>query len=162
MALPILSTLSKAVRRVYPIVRKGVRLGLSGNEIQNALIAADMGVARAPLLRLIKAERESKDLNSQLKFVGLDRMPNIARLAPAKTKILRKLSYTVLINAFDDFIGETVDTFITISTDVNMTRRQLEQKAQDIFEADNKRYPLQFIAKQLIEGMVAGVLGTIK
>ena len=160
MVLPLLATLTKSLRAAYPIVRRGVKLGLSGNAIQRVLIAANMGVARSPLLKLVKAEREGTANQAQLKFLRFGSMPDVDRLPPALTIITRKLAYTVEMRVLhaDTDMQDTIQ--VTVATDTNMTRKQIEDKAREFLDLAPERYPYIILSTQLIAGIKAGKLGT--
>lgn len=162
MALPLLSGLSATARRAFPIIQSGVNKGLSSTAINDAIKSAyGQGIRRQTLLDIIRAQKGINQAGKNLRYVGLDKVPNLVRLQPAVTKLRRQYSFTVRIaGMLPGGIGQG-EQYINISTDSAMTRRQIEQAAIDAVQSGDSG-DIDIVQEvMLVGGVRAGDAGTL-
>ena len=162
MALPLIATLNKAARAALPIIQKGVSEGISSRAISSIIKDAfGKSIRRSTLLDVMRALTGIERANATLKFIRKDRLPNIARIPEAITRIRRNFAFTVQVT------GQIIDASmsfaegITIASDVNLTRSQIEAKAMDALEQRGERYNVVVESVLLVSAVKAGALGTL-
>lgn len=161
MPLPFISTLGLAARAAYPIIKRGVREGLSSRALQTALRASGLGLRRQTLLDIMRAERGVERAASQLRFLSPTFRPNPARLPTAITKIRRQYSFTVEVRGTLMSTGETIVQNITIATDKLLRRQEMEAMATQVVEDNSDRYGVDIQQSVLVSGRRAGAAGTL-
>lgn len=161
MALPYLLTLNKTARMAYPLIRSGVRQGLSSRRIAEALQVGGLGIRRSTILEVMKRERALLDHAANLKFLGLNRRPNPDRLPEALTPIRRRYSYTIELRGRIIDTQELITRNVTVASSNLLTRGQAENIARGFVEDDPKTYGIEVDKAQLINVQKAGDLGTI-
>jgi hypothetical protein len=161
MALPLLSRLSPRARRASPIIRRGVREGVSSRELTRVLQQAGLGIRRQVLLDIMRAMSDEAAIGPVLSALGIGRMPNPLRLPPAITKIRRAFSFTVRVRGLETDTGLTAEQFVQVTTDTLLTRGEIEALAQQAIETDLNRYKLTVSAVQLMGGVRAGAPGVL-
>lgn len=161
MPPPLLSTLSGRARQAYPIIRRGVREGLSGNQIQTLLRAADLGIRRLSMQAIVRAERGVQVAGAQLRFLNRRFTPDPRRIPEALTTLRRAFSFTVRIRGVDTQTGEDVERFVNISINRPISRASLEQIGFDFSQPEPEQYGLAVTEVLLIEAVKAGPAGTL-
>ncbi len=159
MATPLLSTLSRTARTAWPIIQRGVREGLSANKIASVLKTQQLGIRRDTLLTLARAERAIWEHGQRLKFLPMKATPRLDALPVALSKIRRRYSFTVRLTGRSELTGQPLIQNVTISTDIGMSREELESMAEDMGIEGKSRYGLQLDNVQLVSGLRAGDLG---
>ena len=162
MVAPFVSTLNKAARSALPIIQGGVRAGLTSSQINTAIKTAfGRSIRRQTLLDIIRAEKGIQRTGPVLRSLGLNKMPNPARLPEAITRIRRNFAFVVEVLGEREDTGVRVTQMITIATDNILTRGRIQQLAKEVVELSKERYPIRVIAAKLISGTKKGVLGTL-
>lgn len=161
MAIPLLATLNVAARTAYPIIKAGVARGLSANRIQSILRDQGLGIRRQVLLDIVRAETGLERAQAALKFVGLDRIPNPARLPQALTRIRRKYSFVVRVAGSAIETGQSLIQNVTVTLDTVLTRREIERLAEQAILDNTVTYGLEIDSVTLISGLQAGTAGTL-
>lgn len=161
MAISFLAGLSATLRAAFPIIKRGVAEGLSGNAIQRVLTIADLGTRRAPLQKLISRLRGVKQQTSRLKFLPRNAIPNVLRLPEALHKIRQNFSFTVRVRGTQADTGLALDQHVTIASDVPLSRSRLEQMAEDVVDRQRDRYKVLIESSLLLEGLRAGPAGRL-
>ena len=161
MPLPLLTTLSLRARQAYPIIQRGVRLGLASRAIASTLQAAELGIQRASMLTIIRAEKAALKKSANLKFLPFNRRPNPALLPEALTIQRRRYSYKIAITGINPNTGEAMLQNITVATDKLITRGAAETIAAGYIEDDPRGYGIDVERVQLIGVQRAGTLGQL-
>ena len=161
MAVPFLLRLSSRARRASPMIRRGVREGVSSRQLTSILQKAGLGIRRQTLLDLMRLYGEEAAIGPVLSALGIGRRPNPFRLPPALTKIRRAYSFTVRIHETELDTGITSDRFVTVTTDTLLTRGEIEALADQAIEVDHNRYPLVYTDTLLVGGLRAGPAGLL-
>ena len=161
MPLPLLTTLSAAARAASPIIRAGVAQGLSKNAIARTVKAGGFKIRRTTLLTYVDALKGIERANVQLRFLRLDRVPNIARLPEALTPLFRDYSFLVEVRGVHIASGENIIQHISVSLDAPTTRSEIERMAVEAAMANQKKYEIEVTSSQLIEGLTAGPAGLL-
>lgn len=160
MALPILATLSVKARTAYPLIRRMVAQGMGLNAIQDTLKGTVLALRRETLGKIVRAERNIFTFGAALKYLNLNHKPNPDRIPEALTIISKNFSFEVSVIGFDQAIGERVERFVTVVSDENLFRWEIEDTARFMIENNPQRYP--FIIEKItpIKALKAGKLGT--
>ena len=135
-------SLSASARRALPFIERSVRTGVSSTALQSALSARGMGVRRTDLLDAIRHVRGVERRSNALASVRKDRKPDPTRIAIARTNIRRSFSFVVRVRGFDMVSGELTERFVTITSDKVLSRQEIEDAAQDMFEEGVSNYPM--------------------
>ena len=125
--------LSSAVRRNYSIIQQGVAQGLSARSINEVVRASTgSGIRRSDLLQGMRVAGGVQQAGRNIGNIGLNRRPNYATL-PAFAPVTSNQKYLVQyeIRWSDSVTGETGSNFITIGTDEQLTRLELDMAARD-------------------------------
>lgn len=113
------------------IIRGGVARGLSSTQIQGLIRqTGQAGIRRTDLLQGMRHVRGITESGTRIRFVGLDRFPDPSLMEVSRTTMLSEFSYNVRVRAFDRRQGRTVDRFITVRSNLNLTPRQIQEEAQ--------------------------------
>lgn len=161
MAISFLAALTKTARIAYPIVKRGVREGLSGRAIGQILKNSNLGIRTQTLFEIIRREKRIQSKGAQLRFLRLASMPNPDRLPKALTVIRRRYAFILEVAGTISQTGESFLRHITVSTDTLMTRQQLEDVGRMILEDDPSAYPLEIDKVTLNSGVQQGELGRL-
>lgn len=161
MVAPFLLGLSSRARRASPIIRRGVREGVSSRAMSGILQRAGLGIRRQTLLDIMRLMGEEAAIGPVLSALGLNRRPNPLRLPPALTKIRRAFSFTVRVSGVDVETGVGSERFITVTTDTLLTRGEVEALAEQAIETDRDRYQLRETEFLLTGGLRAGAPGLL-
>ena len=161
MVAPFLLGLSSRARRASPIIRRGVREGVSSRALTGILQRAGLGIRRQTLLDIMRLVEGEAAIGPVLSALGVNRRPNPLRLPPALTKIRRAFSFTVRVSGLDVDTGASSERFVTVTTDTLLTRGEIETLASQAIEADRGRYPLQEVEFLLTGGLRSGALGLL-
>lgn len=161
MVAPFLLGLSPRARRASPIIKRGVREGVSSRALARVLQASGLGIRRQTLLDLMRLAGEEAAIGPVLSALGINRRPNPLRLPPAITKIRRAFSFTVRVRGADIDSGALIEQFVTVTTDTLLTRGQIEAQARLAIEADRGRYPFGITDSLLTGGLRAGAPGLL-
>ena len=161
MGIPFLLKLSSRARRASPMIRRGVREGVSSRDITRILQKAGLGIRRQTLLDIMRAVGEEAAIGPVLSALGISRRPNPFRLPPALTKIRRAYSFTVRVHGTELDTGITSERFVTVTTDTLLTRGEIEALADEAIGADAGRYPLVYSNTLLVGGLRAGAPGLL-
>lgn len=161
MVAPFLLGLSPRARRASPIIKRGVREGVSSRALTGILQRAGLGIRRQTLLDLMRLAGEEAAIGPVLSALGINRRPNPLRLPPAITKIRRAFSFTVRALGTDVDTGASVEQFVTVTTDTLLTRGEIESLAEQAIEADRGRYPFRDVEFLLTGGLRSGAPGLL-
>ena len=161
MPPPFLGTLSARARRAYPIIQRGVREGLSSQQIMGVLARGEGGIRRQSLLDIMRFERNIAVSGQGLRTMRRDFTPDPRRLPDALTKLRRPFSFQVKIRGFDLSTGEDITRFVNVSLDNPLTRAEIENIGLGFIEEDMERYGLAVTDVILDRGVKAGVEGTL-
>lgn len=145
--------ISRAVKEGYVAVRSGVSRGLSSGVIGRTLRKAGIPLPQPTVESVVTAERRRRAAATNLQFLGRHRRPNPARLPLSLTPIAREYAFLIRVTGTLLDGRETVQRWITISTDQLLSREELEQMAQGYVEADPANYGVLVSEYRLIEGM---------
>lgn len=161
MVAPFLLKLAPRARRASPIIRRGVREGISSRALTGILQRAGLGIRRQTLLDLMRLYEGEAAIGPVLSALGLNRRPNPFRLPPALTKIRRAFSFTVRVRGADIDTGLVTEQFVTVTTDTLPTRGEIEALASQAIEADLDRYQIIVSDILLTGGVRAGIPGVL-
>ena len=161
MAVPFLLKLSPRARRASPMIRRGVREGVSSRQLMGVLQKAGLGIRRQVLLDMMRMMQGEAAIGPVLSALGIGRRPNPFRLPPALTKIRRAYSFTVRVLATEPDTGIGTERFVTVTTDTVLTRGEIEELAGQAIEADTNRYPVVYTDTLLVGGLRAGAPGLL-
>ena len=161
MVAPFLSGLSLRARRASPIIRRGVREGVSSRALTGILQRAGLGIRRQTLLDIMRLAEGEAAIGPVLSALGVNRRPNPLRLPPALTKIRRAFSFTVRVSGLDVDTGASAERFVTVTTDTLLTRGEIETLASQAIEADRGRYALMEAEFLLTGGLRSGAPGLL-
>jgi hypothetical protein len=161
MALPLLALLPKSAAIAFPLIKSGVARGMTGRAIERGLKTVGLGIRRENLTRIINALKGVERAGKGLRFLGLSRLPNIAKLPPAITRIRRRFSFIVQVTGRLLDTGEQIIQNITVASNTVFSRRELERMAQDAVTGETERYGLEVVSALLIEGLRAGEAGVL-
>lgn len=161
MALPFLSGLSPLARSAFPIVQRGVREGLTSQQIQTAINRGlGSGIRRQTLLDMIRNIKGIESAGAQLKFLKSTATPNPLRIPEALHVIRRAYSFQVSIKGYLSN-GEAAEQFMTVSTDELMTRSQLEDMAASFVDTGQSGAAMEVESVTLISAVRAGRSGSL-
>lgn len=161
MVAPFLLRLAPRARRASPIIRRGVREGISSRALTGILQRAGLGIRRQTLLDIMRLMEGEAAIGPVLSALGLNRRPNPLRLPPALTKIRRAFSFTVRVRGVDVETGATSESFVTVTTDTLLTRGEIEALAAQAIEVDQQRYQLVVSDLLLTGGVRSGLAGVL-
>ena len=161
MGVPFLLKLSSRARRASPMIRRGVREGVSSRQMTRILQKAGLGLRRQTLLDIMRVMGEEAAIGPVLSALGVGRRPNPFRLPPAITKIRRAFSFTVRVQGLETDTGAPVERFVTVTSDTLLTRGEIEALAEQAIETDLDRYKISESAFLLTGGMRAGAPGLL-
>lgn len=161
MAAPFLLGLSSRARRASPLIRRGVREGVSSRALTGILQRAGLGIRRQTLLDIMRLVEGEAAIAPVLSALGLNRRPNPLRLPPALTKIRRAFSFTVRASGTDTSTGVLREQFVTVTTDTLLTRGEIEDLAQQAIEREGDPYNLIMASFQLTGGLRSGAPGLL-
>lgn len=145
----------KATRRAFSGIRGAVTQGVAPKVLEKTLERAGIPVPEPTLTKVIETERRRRAAGARLKNLGRNRRPNPTRLPLSLTPIARAYAFLVEVRGTAVSTGETVQRWITISTDQLLTRGEIEDQAQAIVEGDADTYGLTDIVVTVSEGMRA-------
>lgn len=157
--MSLVSALAGAARMALPAVQRGVREGFSIARIADAVRSGGIRIANQSLRDLIAAERKVWTHGSSLRFVNLDLSPRRSALPEALTTIRRELSFTVEVRGSLVSTGKEWVQNITVATDRDLTRRQIESAARRAVTQGRERYGMEIESVVLIRGVRAGSAG---
>lgn len=142
-----LGGLTAQQRAMLPHIRGMVAQGISGNQIQRNLQAADTGLRRTTIQAIVREARLASGAavrefrpGGQLRSVRKDFKPDPSRFAPAITELRREFSLTYEIAGVDSNTGEPTKRYITVSKDTLLTRQGFDDAAQGLFDNDPDSY----------------------
>lgn len=161
MVAPFLLRQSSRARRASPIIRRGVREGISSRALTGILQRAGLGIRRQVLLDIMRLMEGEAAIGPVLSALGINRRPNPLRLPPALTKIRRAFSFTVRVQGVDVETGAFSESFVTVTTDTLLTRGELEALAGEAIEADRGRYGISVSNLLLTGGVRSGLAGVL-
>ncbi len=147
--------------KALPFLRSAVTRGLSANQTLETLRVAGMGYRRTSFLSDFAMLRGDEQRHDRLRFVRKDRRPDVARLAPARTRTLRRYAFVAELRGADPVTGEGVSRYVTLSTDRVTTVGEMESVAEQV-GTDRSRYlPMDLSEVVLRSAVSAGERGTI-
>lgn len=149
MARSLLGRLSPKARVAYPIIKSGVRSGLTFNEIRSALKRSELGITSAELSPIVRYERELVIHGYNLKFLPMNRRPNPARLPTSITSQRSRYLYTVQVFGYMADTGETFARYVNVASDELITRAQAEDQAATVVLGRFERYKMEVESTQL-------------
>ena len=161
MVAPFLLGLSLRARRASPIIKRGVREGVSSRQLASILQKSGLGIRRQTLLDLMRLAGDEAAIGPVLSALGINRRPNPLRLPPAITKIRRAFSFTVRVRGLDTDTGIASERFVTVTTDTLLTRGEVEALASQAIETDRDRYNLRETEFLMTGGVRAGAPGLL-
>lgn len=161
MAIPFLAGLSLRARRASPIIRRGVREGVSSRQLTSILQKAGLGIRRQTLLDIMRLVEGEAAIGPVLSALGINRRPNPLRLPPAITKIRRAFSFTVRVRGLETDTGAALEQFVTVTSDTLLTRGEIEALAEQAVERAVDRYNLSLSDTLLMGGVRAGAPGLL-
>lgn len=161
MPIPFLHTLNLRARTAYPIIRRGVREGLSNRGIAETLRNNKLGINNSVLGEIVRREKAIIQHGQNLKFLPVNRRPNPEKLPVAITQQLREYAYTVRMRWYIEDTGELYTRHITVSSSKLLTRGEAQSIAEEMMQDNPENYPLDFLDSQLVFVQRSGEFGTI-
>jgi hypothetical protein len=134
---------------------------MTGRAIGRGLKAAGLGIRRENLTGIINALKGIARADVQLRFLGLNRIPNVNRLPLALTRMIRKTSFLVEVRGFSRVTGNDFIQFINVSLDAPLSRLSMQNMAIEAVALNQKKYELDIIGALLVGGVRAGPLGVL-
>lgn len=154
MAVPFITGLSVANRKLVPFIRRAVREGLSSRATERLIREAGFRVSRSRFI--VPALREYNQLERQGRAAvsgNRARVINTRRLPPATTRMAQRYSYRVRIT-FLGPDGFPAEMYRQIGSDrSDLTRGMLEDMAVRMVEEDPEAYPLDSFEAEIETGM---------
>jgi len=148
----VLTRLPKSARLAYPFVKRAVSEGLSANAALKAWRESGGAIRRQTFLDLYRTVKGVEQAGARLRNLPLHSRPNPDRLPPAVHPILRRYSFEVRLRGVDSYTGETVERYITVSSNDLLTRREIELKAEEAVERFPENYPFILESALLVGG----------
>lgn len=154
MAVPFVTGLSVANRKLVPFIRRAVREGLSSRATERLIREAGFRVSRSRFI--VPALREYNQLERQGRSAvsgNRARVINTRRLPPASTNMAKQYSYRVRVTVLGDD-GLPIDRFIQVSTDrSDLSRGMIEDAARDMITDSPDTYGLDQFDVDIEMGM---------
>ncbi len=161
MVAPFLAGLSARARRASPMIRRGVREGISSRQLTSILQKAGLGIRRQTLLDIMRLMEGEAAIAPVLSALGINSFPNPLRLPPALTKIRRAFSFTVRASGLDADTGAAAEQFVTVTSDTLLTRGEIEALAEQAIESGRDRYKIIQSSFLLVGGVRSGAPGLL-
>lgn len=149
--------LSLRAAALLNVAKAAASRGMSANSALRELQSLQQGVRRQDFLDAYRYAKDAGAVNQPLRYVRPEYRPNPDRIAPALHPAYMKnnYSYTVKVTAqyFDS--GTDVDTFVNVSSEISLTREEIEDIATDIMETgEGEKYAGATIGRvQLVEAV---------
>lgn len=135
------------------IIKSLIETDLPGSKIIEHVRAHGYGIRTQTAYEVIKHLREVvKPAEEYIKHLGLNNLPNIARLPLSVTKQLRNFAYRVELQGFSKATGELDRQSITVSSNQILTKQQAIDAAVSMAENSGASYGVTGAS-----GSVAGV-----
>lgn len=150
-----LELLGGSAGKIYPIVKRGVREGLSIERIGSAVRGGGYSIANDKLRSLVSRERGIREYFNNLRNINLDKKPDITRIPEALDRIQRRYSYQLEVRGVNLRTGAIETRNITISTNDLLTRREAIDDALDTVKRDRGRYELTSVSAEVV-GILRG------
>ena len=100
--------------------------------------------------------KELLKTGANLRYVGLDRRPNPARLADSTAPMPRRYRFEVRVSGIDVRTGAPCQEYITLRGNGALTRREIEEHARICYAQsraqDDFRYGIRDVSFQLESG----------
>ncbi len=155
MALSWLSGWSASARAAYGGIIRGVREGLSARAIGSALRAGGMSFSNAFLFSAVKEVRNLSNAGGLVAALGDNQRADPSSLPFALTEIRRRYSFLVEVQGTSMKSGALMKQNVTVSSDRNLTRLEMEEAAIDAVEEGSDRYGLEDVEATALFGMRA-------
>ena len=153
MAIPLLYTLNRSARAVYPFVVRGVREGLSQRAIGDVIRRVEgLRISSATLSTLHRAVKSVYERGGRLQFLNYGKRPNVASLPIALTRQKRQQSYLIKVTGWSQTAQQPIETWLTYLTDKAPLREEVESWAMDTVEDNLDLYDLQDVRASLWSG----------
>lgn len=149
MAAPLLKTLSARARLASPFIRRGVRQGLSFNQIRSVLREEGLGLTVSELSPIVKSERALRLHGENLRYLPFNARPDPRKLPVSITSMRRRYAYNVEVYGYSAKTGETMARYITVSTDTLLTRGEAEDAAAESILSEFDNYGMEIDRTQL-------------
>ena len=128
MALPYYMK-NPTIRQYQGPIRSAVNRGLTNIEIHSMLRRrAGQSVANQTLGHFVKDIKAQEVSHGNLRFMRKGFSPDPTRLPQAYTNIRREYSFTVKVTG--TFKGKREEGYVTVSTNENMPREEIERQAK--------------------------------
>jgi hypothetical protein len=121
----------------------------------NTLIAIGKGIRKTDYLSVHRYVEGIKDAAFTISSMRKDYFPDLARMPRSLTDIRRELSFNVRLDLRNTITGETFEKNITVSTDRNMRRCDIESEARDTFyspESGREETNVEVLGTTIVEG----------
>lgn len=118
----------------YQFFQRGVRMGLSGNRIQEALREAGIGLRRERAQTIYRELTDREKKRDAWKYTPHKFVPSDEAHEKALTKLKTKYSYTVRFEMESEITGTTIERWVRLNSDRRMSRNEILRYAEEALE----------------------------
>lgn len=130
--------LSEKGAKVFNFLIKGVREGLSGRQVLEALRSQGLGYRMSDFYRDFRLVKAAEGKWDTMKWTPHDRFIPEEYYKKAKAPLRANYMTTVKIRALDKETGEVKDRFVSIFHDRPKTREELEEEAINLMQSESE------------------------
>lgn len=144
--------LIKGEGAVVSFVRSAVETGKAATETLESLRALGMGIRTESFYKVYNYfAGPVTQTRNYISNIGLQNLPNIARLPPSLTKLPKNFYYELKIEVVSSETGEKKNVNLNISTNTLLSKQQaIDEIADRIDTNPNGRYPYTFSGAQVV------------
>lgn len=132
----LLSLLSSAERLAFPFVRRAIALSETATESLATFRAGGGHIRTSSWYDLYSATQELVTAGERLKFVNLDKRLDPSKMLPPVGEQMREFSFLVRVEGKAPRNEDQDAYYMTISSSVNLTRREIEEASMGILTKD--------------------------
>jgi hypothetical protein len=134
-AFDIFASLPSSARQLLPFFRQQAATEKTASEILRELKAEGVGIRRQTALDIIGALRGQISNARGARLQGPGFIPNPEQFGVAPNRLQRDFSHLVLVRSHDSQTGETINKYITVSTNELLSVQQIIDTAASYSES---------------------------
>lgn len=150
--------LSKGVKSNLAFIRRGVREGLSSNEVERAIRRGGGSVGRGALQRAYRSILAQTDYGAVVNRMPSRLIPDPLSIPAAITRQLRQYSFTFRITGIQRFAGEEITRDVTVSLSNLETVDSMKDRARGMVLSESLERITSITATG---GSIAGEAGAV-
>ena len=144
MAAGQFGDLTAGARAAVPFIQSGVARGLSGNRIIAELKAAGTSARRSDVLTIARTIRGERSAGLRVANIRPDFRPDPSRIPVAASPTMkREFTFKVRVDGLGPD-GSGVRKGIMVTTDRLLTRREIEDRAREMLDDEDKDYGIEW------------------